>query len=338
MDFKDLQYIAESYSRILSENSVTLDDLRRASAAATLAGPSRQAQNLMSARTKELLGPEKLKAGIEAQDEVERLKSGRPPAPAAQPTAQPTAEPQRSPEPPAEPQRSPAPAAAGAPAAGSGSSVEPQRPTAPAASTEPIRVSDDDMLQSVLVYNNEYRPKFEEPNFVGRLQRLDPRNKYIFDTIACKNKDQERLRKLGYTVQCPTQESFIVGYLIDEGYASSEKEAILISNHMSSQWKNHIIEQSNSASSLGGSVQLSKPTPNRSTSYTTQELDDSTPNIKRPTNGPIPYFTKWGPGRLYTTFPGRAGGGHLGHFGDQIRDFTSTTTGGGYVPWSQPVQ
>jgi len=57
-----------------------LDALRKASAQATMAGPSREAQALMSDRTKRMLGPEKLKAGIEGQERVERMKNeiGRP--------------------------------------------------------------------------------------------------------------------------------------------------------------------------------------------------------------------------------------------------------------------
>jgi len=52
-----------------------LDDLRKASAQATMAGPSREAQALMSDRTKIMLGPEKLKAGIEGQERVEKMKN-----------------------------------------------------------------------------------------------------------------------------------------------------------------------------------------------------------------------------------------------------------------------
>jgi len=52
-----------------------LDDLRKASAQATMAGPSREAQALMSDRTKRMLGPEKLKAGIEGQERVEKMKN-----------------------------------------------------------------------------------------------------------------------------------------------------------------------------------------------------------------------------------------------------------------------
>lgn len=52
-----------------------LDDLRKASAKATMVGPSKEAQALMSQRTKNILGPEKLAAGIKAQQEVEKMKS-----------------------------------------------------------------------------------------------------------------------------------------------------------------------------------------------------------------------------------------------------------------------
>lgn len=52
-----------------------LDDLRKASAQATMAGPSKEAQALMSTRAKNILGPEKLRAGIEGQQRVEKMKS-----------------------------------------------------------------------------------------------------------------------------------------------------------------------------------------------------------------------------------------------------------------------
>lgn len=66
-----------------------LDDLRKASANATLTGPSKEAQELMSDRTKAILGQNKLKAGIEAQQNVEKMKSEID-APKSTPTATPT--------------------------------------------------------------------------------------------------------------------------------------------------------------------------------------------------------------------------------------------------------
>ena len=57
------------------EQPKTLEDLRKASAKATMAGPSKEAQELMSVKTKRLLGKEKLEAGIKAQKEVESMKN-----------------------------------------------------------------------------------------------------------------------------------------------------------------------------------------------------------------------------------------------------------------------
>jgi len=65
-----------------------LDDLRKASAQATMAGPSKEAQALMSTRAKRLLGPDKLRAGIEGQERVQRMMSGTPePTSTPKPTA-----------------------------------------------------------------------------------------------------------------------------------------------------------------------------------------------------------------------------------------------------------
>ena len=81
-----------------------LDDLRKASAQATMAGPSKEAQDLMSQRTKNILGPEKLAAGIKAQQEVEKMKSeiGAPKPQAPVPSTTQTRQPQ-PPPPPATP-------------------------------------------------------------------------------------------------------------------------------------------------------------------------------------------------------------------------------------------
>jgi len=58
--------------------SPTLDDLRSAAAKATMAGPSREAQALMSPRAKAMLGQSKLDAGIKAQQGVEAMRSSMP--------------------------------------------------------------------------------------------------------------------------------------------------------------------------------------------------------------------------------------------------------------------
>lgn len=63
-------------------NKADLNALRQASASATMAGPSKEAQALMSDRTKNILsgqsvygGPNKLKAGTDAQVGVEKMKT-----------------------------------------------------------------------------------------------------------------------------------------------------------------------------------------------------------------------------------------------------------------------
>lgn len=67
--------IRKTFSQFMSEASPTLDDLRSAAAKATMAGPSKEAQALMSTRAKNLLGQSKLDAGIKAQQGVETMKS-----------------------------------------------------------------------------------------------------------------------------------------------------------------------------------------------------------------------------------------------------------------------
>lgn len=70
------------------KTSPTLSDLRTASAQATAAGPSKEAQALMSQRTKNILGPQKLASGIAGQERVQAMKSevDKPATPVAKPT------------------------------------------------------------------------------------------------------------------------------------------------------------------------------------------------------------------------------------------------------------
>ena len=91
-----------------------LNALRQASASATMAGPSKEAQALMSDRTKNILsgqsvygGPNKLKAGTDAQVGVEKMKTAMStPPPATQQTPPPPAT-QQTPPPPATQQTPP---------------------------------------------------------------------------------------------------------------------------------------------------------------------------------------------------------------------------------------
>jgi hypothetical protein len=91
-----------------------LNALRQASASATMAGPSKEAQALMSDRTKNILsgqsvygGSNKLKAGTDAQVGVEKMKTAMStPPPATQQTPPPPAT-QQTPPPPATQQTPP---------------------------------------------------------------------------------------------------------------------------------------------------------------------------------------------------------------------------------------
>ena len=84
-NYKGLQEAYNSIYEALNDQS-ELDNLRKASAQATMAGPSKEAQALMSTRAKRLLGPDKLKAGIAGQERVQRMMSGTPEPTAPKPT------------------------------------------------------------------------------------------------------------------------------------------------------------------------------------------------------------------------------------------------------------
>ena len=79
----------KTFSEFIAEVN-TLNDLRSAAAKATMAGPSKEAQSLMSTRTKNILGPEKLSAGISAQQGVETMRSSIP-SPSSTPLPAPNA-------------------------------------------------------------------------------------------------------------------------------------------------------------------------------------------------------------------------------------------------------
>jgi len=70
----------KTFSQFMNEamSSSSLDDLRSAAAKATLTGPSKEAQSLMSPRAKAFMGQSKLDAGIKAQQGVEAMKSSMP--------------------------------------------------------------------------------------------------------------------------------------------------------------------------------------------------------------------------------------------------------------------
>lgn len=86
--------VRKSFSQFVKEataSSPTLDDLRSAAAKATMAGPSKEAQALMSPRAKAFMGQSKLDAGIKAQQGVESMKASMPsstPTPLPTPNAQ----------------------------------------------------------------------------------------------------------------------------------------------------------------------------------------------------------------------------------------------------------
>ena len=88
-NYKGLQEAYNSIYEALNDQS-ELDNLRKASAQATMAGPSKEAQALMSTRAKRLLGPDKLKAGIAGQERVQGMMSGTPEPTAPKPTVSPS--------------------------------------------------------------------------------------------------------------------------------------------------------------------------------------------------------------------------------------------------------
>lgn len=81
----------KTFSQFMNEAASSLTDLRSAAARATMTGPSKEAQALMSPRAKAFMGQSKLDAGIQAQQGVETMKASVPsytPTPLPAPNAQ----------------------------------------------------------------------------------------------------------------------------------------------------------------------------------------------------------------------------------------------------------
>lgn len=85
MHGKDIDNIAHLYLNEVA-STPTLNDLRSAAAKATMAGPSKEAQALMSDRTKNILGTQKLQAGSQAQGNVAQMRAAMP-SPSSTPRA-----------------------------------------------------------------------------------------------------------------------------------------------------------------------------------------------------------------------------------------------------------
>ena len=175
-----------------------LDDLRKASAQATMIGPSKEAQALMSTRAKNILGPEKLKAGIEAQQRVEKMKSeiGMPkveaPKPAAVPPPAPTL-----PPPSTKPEtRQP-------------TSPPPPKPSTGLTPEEKKQIDDFRKLSTLekLSRKNEMEK---------RLSKLDPKKKQeVMDYYNRKESYEDLYDE-------------VLDYLINEGYSEEESKKIMV--------------------------------------------------------------------------------------------------------------
>jgi hypothetical protein len=175
-----------------------LDDLRKASAQATMAGPSKEAQALMSTRAKNILGPEKLRAGIEGQERVEKMKSeiGMPkveaPKPAAVPPPAPTL-----PPPSTKPEtRQP-------------TSPPPPKPSTGLTPEEKKQIDDFRKLSTLekLSRKNEMEK---------RLSKLDPKKKQeVMDYYNRKESYEDLYDE-------------VLDYLINEGYSEEESKKIMV--------------------------------------------------------------------------------------------------------------
>lgn len=224
-----------------------LNDLRAASARATMAGPSREAQALMSDRTKNILGAQRLQAGAQAQDAVAQMRAAMP-----SPTSTPRAaiNPEWAKANPklaaaeTERQRTRGTAQTTNPMMGGMTSRMPQAtptsktPTAPSAPTKSTTPTLTPQQQSLYkqAYSNRNNP-LAKGRIQSELNKMTPEQRKLFQQYA-QSQGQEGDWS-GYKF-----ESYILKHLIDEGYATSEKAAIKIMENMSETWMESILNES----------------------------------------------------------------------------------------------
>jgi len=245
-----------------------LDALRKASAQATMAGPSREAQALMAQtaqgrRALARMGPEKLKAGIEGQERVERMKNeiGKPKIEAPKPQA-------------STPTSTPAAKtgtgivlakkdgisgtlnkSTGQFTAGTFDKDQEARYTQ-RRGAEQLKIDADKVLAKNT--NPETRqPQAPKPSTglsdaekkriddfraLGTLQKLQKRGE--MEKELAKLTPQQRKDVMDYYNRKESFDLFdyLLEYLVAEGYADTNKAALAIMANMSEEWKQSIVE------------------------------------------------------------------------------------------------
>jgi len=207
-----------------------LDDLRKASAQATMAGPSREAQALMAQtaqgrRALALMGPEKLKAGIEGQERVERMKNeiGKPKIEAPKPQAPiPPATSSKPQQPPEKETRQPQPPEK--------ENRQPQPPPLP---------KSDRSKEYQQAWDNRNNP-FAKGRIKDAWSKMTPEEKQAAKDWAKANNKNWQEMDLPESVDLF---DYLLEYLVAEGYADTNKAALVIMANMSEEWKQSIVEE-----------------------------------------------------------------------------------------------
>jgi hypothetical protein len=207
--------IYEQSNSLGMSSSEELDRLRKAAAQATLAGPSKEAQALMSNRTKNILGSQRLKAGIEAQKNVEDLKSkigmtSREQSPATQ-------EPSR-------PQES----------TKSNRAIQPSTPVTPRP-TSSLSPEQEELYNRA--YQNRTNP-FARGRIESAIKRMTPEERRLLQQYATQQGHEKDWKDIGFNFE----ESYIINHLLDHGYADNVNSAKVIKESMSDAWISSILD------------------------------------------------------------------------------------------------
>lgn len=247
-------------------NQPELDSLRQAAAKATMAGPSKEAQALMSNRTKTILsgrsplsrdpaarggfdprfdrkpgvfGPNKLKSGIEGQEKVQKMRREIGKAPGEAPKETPK-------------QMSDFSAGGGEAKmkatgmtraeveslgkrniAAKPTSAPKPSPTSSTSTTQPPKPT-----LGLSAAEKERIDKFRSLNTLQKLQQ-----KSAIEKELASLPPEKRSEIMAYYNRKEEFEGHILNYLVSEGYADNNTNAFVIMKNMSEEWKQSIIDE-----------------------------------------------------------------------------------------------
>lgn len=248
-NYKGLQEAYNSIYEALNDQA-ELDNLRKASAQATMAGPSKEAQALMSDRAKRMLGADKLRAGIEGQERVQRMMKGIPePTSTPKPTAPPapTSTTVPTPKPEIKPgdfgtTMGPGPTFKGGPVPPPITTPKPQTQT-PQAPKPPVADRSKDYQRA---WDNRNNP-LAKGQIRNTWNKMSPEEKAAAKEWAKANNKNWQEMGLPESISVYDQ---VLEILLDEGYTEQQSNQIMVELVNEAAW-NDFLKQVQSRTGIG---------------------------------------------------------------------------------------